>query len=70
MFRCRATVEFKAKEGWRQKSRPVKEGSLYPAKEFCSNCGLCDTYYVAHVREACAFLGDGRFSHLSETVKA
>ena len=22
-------------------------------------CGLCDTYYVAHVKEACAFLGDG-----------
>lgn len=25
----------------------------------CSNCGLCDTYYVAHVKDACAFLGDG-----------
>jgi 7-hydroxymethyl chlorophyll a reductase len=22
-------------------------------------CGLCDTYYVAHVKEACAFLGEG-----------
>lgn len=26
---------------------------------FCSKCGLCDTYYVAHVKNACAFLGDG-----------
>lgn len=24
-----------------------------------SRCGLCDTYYIAHVKEACAFLGDG-----------
>ena len=22
-------------------------------------CGLCDTYYVAHVKDACAFLGEG-----------
>lgn len=21
--------------------------------------GLCDTYYIAHVKQACAFLGDG-----------
>lgn len=25
----------------------------------CSQCGLCDTYYIAHVKNACAFLGDG-----------
>lgn len=25
----------------------------------CSRCGLCDTYYIAHVKNACAFLGDG-----------
>jgi hypothetical protein len=24
-----------------------------------SQCGLCDTYYIAHVKDACAFLGDG-----------
>ncbi|KAH0641270.1 hypothetical protein KY285_037856 [Solanum tuberosum] len=23
------------------------------------HCGLCDTYYIAHVKNACAFLGDG-----------
>lgn len=40
-------------------ARPIAPGSSYPAKEFCSHCGLCDTYYIAHVKEACAFLGDG-----------
>lgn len=44
---------------WRSKARPIQSGSSYPAKEFCSHCGLCDTYYVAHVKDACAFLGDG-----------
>lgn len=48
-----------ADPAWRTKARPIQPGSSYPAKEFCSNCGLCDTYYVAHVKEACAFLGDG-----------
>ena len=44
---------------WREKSRPIAPGGVYPAKEHCSSCGLCDTYYVAHVKDACAFLGDG-----------
>lgn len=44
---------------WRQKSKPIQPGSSYPAKEYCSSCGLCDTYYIAHVKDACAFLGDG-----------
>jgi 7-hydroxymethyl chlorophyll a reductase len=44
---------------WRAKARPIQPGSSYPAKDLCSRCGLCDTYYVAHVKEACAFLGDG-----------
>ena len=48
------------KEDWRKKAKPIKPGSTYPAKEYCSNCGLCDTYYVAHVKDACAFLGDGK----------
>lgn len=47
---------------WRSKAKPIKEGSNYPAKDFCSHCGLCDTYYVAHVKDACAFLGDGEAS--------
>lgn len=44
---------------WRETSRPVPPGGRYPAGEHCSRCGLCDTYYVAHVGTACAFLGDG-----------
>ena len=48
------------KANWRSKAKPIKEGSVYPAKELCSHCGLCDTYYVAHVKDACAFLGDGK----------
>ena len=44
---------------WREKAKPIEPGSAYPAKEHCSQCGLCDTYYVAHVKDACAFLGDG-----------
>ncbi|KAG2498592.1 hypothetical protein HYH03_003343 [Edaphochlamys debaryana] len=44
---------------WRQKAKPIAPGSSYPAKEHCSNCGLCDTYYIAHVKSACAFLGPG-----------
>ncbi|CAK0787353.1 hypothetical protein CVIRNUC_010573 [Coccomyxa viridis] len=51
--------ELAEKADWRKKAKPIKEGSTYPAKEFCSHCGLCDTYYVAHVKDACAFLGDG-----------
>ena len=31
----------------------------FPAKEHCSKCGLCETTYVTHVKEACAFLGEG-----------
>ena len=44
-------------EDWRQKSRPIREGRAYPAKEFCSKCGLCDSYFIHFVRDACAFLG-------------
>jgi hypothetical protein len=24
-----------------------------------SQCGLCNTYYIAYVQDLCAFLGDG-----------
>eukprot|EP00958_Prasinococcus_capsulatus_P026023 scaffold4521_cov388-Prasinococcus_capsulatus_cf.AAC.3 len=54
-----ASSDVAADPNWRQKAQPIKPGSQYPAKEFCSSCGLCDTYYVAHVKEACAFLGNG-----------
>ena len=38
------------------KARGLKRGSRRPAKELCSDCGLCDTYYIHYVRKACAFI--------------
>ncbi len=38
------------------KAKALKPTSPRPAKELCSECGLCDTYYVHYVKEACAFL--------------
>ena len=58
------------KSDWREKARPITPGGVYPAKDHCSSCGLCDTVYVAHVKESCAFLGDGmsRVEKLEEAV--
>ncbi|WP_377476775.1 MAG: Coenzyme F420 hydrogenase/dehydrogenase, beta subunit C-terminal domain [Microcoleus anatoxicus] len=39
-----------------QKSKALKLGSRRPAKELCSECGLCDTYYIHYVKKSCAFL--------------
>ena len=39
-----------------KKSKALKPGSRRPARELCSECGLCDTYYIHYVKEACAFL--------------
>ena len=39
-----------------ERARPLTKGSTYPAKELCSQCGLCDSRWVAYVRNACAFL--------------
>jgi coenzyme F420-reducing hydrogenase beta subunit len=39
-----------------ERARPLRKGSVYPAKELCSQCGLCDSRWVGYVREACAFL--------------
>uniref|UniRef100_A0A0D3FU67 Coenzyme F420 hydrogenase/dehydrogenase beta subunit C-terminal domain-containing protein n=1 Tax=Oryza barthii TaxID=65489 RepID=A0A0D3FU67_9ORYZ len=47
------------REDWRERSKAIPPGGVYPAKDHCSQCGLCDTYYIAHVKNACAFLGDG-----------
>ena len=33
-----------------------------PAKALCSECGLCDTYYIHYVKDACAFITQ----HISE----
>jgi coenzyme F420 hydrogenase subunit beta len=38
------------------KSKALKSTSRRPAKELCSECGLCDTYYIHYVKDACAFL--------------
>ncbi len=46
-----------------KKARALKPGSPRPAKELCSECGLCDTYYVHYVKEACAFINQ-QFDHL------
>jgi 3,8-divinyl protochlorophyllide a 8-vinyl-reductase (ferredoxin) len=39
-----------------QKAKALKPGSRRPAKALCSECGLCDTYYIHYVKDACAFL--------------
>ncbi len=38
------------------KAKALKASSRRPAKELCSECGLCDTYYIHYVKEACAFI--------------
>ncbi len=39
-----------------ERALPLAKGSVYPAKELCSQCGLCDSRWVAYVRQSCAFL--------------
>jgi len=39
-----------------RKAKALKPGRPRPAKELCSECGLCDTYYIHYVKDACAFL--------------
>ncbi|MEA5605343.1 Coenzyme F420 hydrogenase/dehydrogenase, beta subunit C-terminal domain [Nostoc sp. UHCC 0252] len=39
-----------------KKAKALKSNSRRPAKELCSECGLCDTYYIHYVKEACAFI--------------
>jgi coenzyme F420 hydrogenase subunit beta len=39
-----------------KKAKALKLGSRRPAKELCSECGLCDTSYIHYVKDACAFL--------------
>ncbi len=38
------------------RARPLAKGSTYPAKDLCSQCGLCDSRWVAYVKQSCAFL--------------
>ncbi|MBW4629190.1 MAG: Coenzyme F420 hydrogenase/dehydrogenase, beta subunit C-terminal domain [Brasilonema octagenarum HA4186-MV1] len=39
-----------------KKAKALKPSSRRPAKELCSECGLCDTYYIHYVKQACAFI--------------
>jgi coenzyme F420 hydrogenase subunit beta len=45
-----------AQDPQHRRAKALKAGSRRPAKELCSECGLCDTYYIHYVKEACAFL--------------
>ena len=39
-----------------RKSKALANAQRRPAKELCSECGLCDTYYIHYVKEACPFI--------------
>ncbi|MEM7769290.1 MAG: Coenzyme F420 hydrogenase/dehydrogenase, beta subunit C-terminal domain [Cyanobacteria bacterium P01_E01_bin.6] len=51
--------------GSHRKAKALARGKVRPAKELCSDCGLCDTYYIHYVKEACAFLNQ-QFPTLEE----
>ncbi|MEB3233016.1 MAG: Coenzyme F420 hydrogenase/dehydrogenase, beta subunit C-terminal domain [Leptolyngbyaceae bacterium] len=38
------------------KAKGLPRGKMRPAKDLCSDCGLCDTHYIHYVQDACAFL--------------
>jgi 3,8-divinyl protochlorophyllide a 8-vinyl-reductase (ferredoxin) len=44
------------------KAKALPSSKRRPAKELCSECGLCDTYYIHYVKDACAFITQ----HISE----
>jgi coenzyme F420-reducing hydrogenase beta subunit len=48
-----------------ERARPLAPGSPYPARDLCSQCGLCDSRWIAYVRRACAFL-EQRFEAMEE----
>lgn len=50
-----------------KKAKALRPGARRPAKELCSECGLCDTYYIHYVKEACAFLNQ-QFPALEQQV--
>ena len=39
---------------WKAKGLP--RGKTRPAKDLCSDCGLCDTHFIHYVNDACAFI--------------
>ncbi|MGK7918726.1 MAG: Coenzyme F420 hydrogenase/dehydrogenase, beta subunit C-terminal domain [Trichodesmium sp.] len=48
-----------------KKAKALRPGARRPAKELCSECGLCDTYYIHYVKDACAFLNQ-QFDNLEQ----
>ncbi|HRD41592.1 MAG TPA: Coenzyme F420 hydrogenase/dehydrogenase, beta subunit C-terminal domain [Prochlorococcaceae cyanobacterium AMR_MDS_5431] len=38
------------------RTRPLAKGKVKPARDLCSECGLCDSRWVAYVKQACPFL--------------
>ena len=50
-----------------ERAKPLAKGSTYQAKDLCSQCGLCDSRWVAYVRQACAFLNK-QFEAMEERV--
>jgi len=45
----------------------MPRGTVRPARDLCSDCGLCDSRWVAYVRRACAFLHQ-RFERMEAEV--
>lgn len=39
-----------------KKAKALRPEARRPAKDLCSECGLCDTYYIHYVKDACAFI--------------
>jgi coenzyme F420-reducing hydrogenase beta subunit len=50
-----------------ERAKPLAKGSVYPAKDLCSSCGLCDSRWVAYVKSSCAFLNQ-RFDAMEEAA--
>ena len=49
------------------KAQPIPESGWpfqFPAREHCSKCGLCETTFVSHVKDACAFLENTGMSRI------
>jgi 3,8-divinyl protochlorophyllide a 8-vinyl-reductase (ferredoxin) len=49
------------------KAKALANNKRRPAKELCSECGLCDTYYIHYVKEACAFITQ-HIGEMEETI--
>ena len=50
-----------------EKAKGLPRGKVRPAKDLCSDCGLCDTKFIYYVKEACAFINQ-QFDRLENLV--